>query len=88
MSSRRGAGSARDRRAPSVCNGIRLSPEVYDLFQVDVDGAALQAVSFSTTIEALKNPEKRSEASPDEAGLPRCDPPAWPSPGSSAATSC
>ena len=27
---------------------LRLSPQVYDLFQVDVDGAALQAVGFST----------------------------------------
>jgi len=49
---------------------LRLSPEVYDLFQVDVDGAALQAVSFSTTLEALKDPELRSEASPDEAAIP------------------
>jgi len=49
---------------------LRLSPEVYDLFQVDVDGAALQAVDFSTTLEALKDPERRSEATPDEAGFP------------------
>ena len=49
---------------------LRLSSEVYDLFQVDVDGAAMQAVGFSTTLEALKNPERRSEASPDEASIP------------------
>jgi hypothetical protein len=49
---------------------LRLSPEFYDLFQVDVDGAALQAVSFSTTLEAMKNPDQRSEATPDEAGIP------------------
>lgn len=49
---------------------LRLSPEVYDLFQVDVDGAAMQAVSFSTTLEAMKNPTRRSEASPDEASIP------------------
>jgi hypothetical protein len=49
---------------------LRLSPEVYDLFQIDVDGAAMQAVSFSTTLEAMKDPKRRSEATPDEAGLP------------------
>ena len=49
---------------------LRLSPEVYDLFQVDVDGAAMQAVNFSTTLEALKDPERRSEASEDETGIP------------------
>jgi hypothetical protein len=49
---------------------LRLSPEAYDLFQVDVDGAAMQAVNFSTTLDALKNPERRSEASEDETGIP------------------
>jgi hypothetical protein len=49
---------------------VRLSPEVYDLFQVDVDGATMQAVNFSTTIEALKDPERRSDVSPDEAAFP------------------
>jgi len=49
---------------------LRLSPEFYDLFQVDVDGAVMQAVSFSTTLEALKDPERRSEATPDQAGIP------------------
>ena len=30
---------------------LRLSPEVYDLFQVDVDGAALKAVDFGAALE-------------------------------------
>jgi len=49
---------------------LRLHPEFYDLFQVDVDGGAMQAVSFATTLEAMKNPKRRSEASPDEASIP------------------
>lgn len=49
---------------------LRLSPEIYDLFQVDVDGATLQAVTFSTTLAALKNPDRRTEASPNQASLP------------------
>ncbi len=49
---------------------LRLSREVYDLFQVDVDGAAMQAVNFSTTLEAMKDPDRRSEASDNEAGVP------------------
>jgi hypothetical protein len=49
---------------------LRLSPEVYDLFQVDVDGAMMQAVNFSTTIAALKDPERRSDVSPDTATVP------------------
>ena len=49
---------------------LRLNPEFYDLFQVDVDGAAMQAVGFSTTLDALKDPQRRSEASPGEASIP------------------
>ncbi|HEY2946884.1 MAG TPA: hypothetical protein VGJ53_00555 [Micromonosporaceae bacterium] len=62
---------ARPAHSSRMSHGLlRLSPEVYDLFQVDVDGGALQAVGFSTTLEALKDPERRSEATPDEAGIP------------------
>lgn len=49
---------------------LRLSPEMYDLFQVDVDGAAMQAVTFSTTLDALKDPQRRTENSPDDAAIP------------------
>ena len=57
-------------KARMVHGLLRLSPEVFDLFQVDVDGAALKAVDFSTTLHALNDPERRTEASPDEAGVP------------------
>lgn len=49
---------------------LRLGRELFDLYQVDVNGAALQAVDFGVTLEALKDPERRSEATPSEAGLP------------------
>ncbi len=49
---------------------LRLSPEVFDLFQVDVDGAALQVAGFANTLGRLRNPERRSEATPSEATVP------------------
>jgi hypothetical protein len=62
---------ARPQDSFRVTRGIlRLSPEVYDLFQVDVDGAALQVVDFAATLEAMKDPTRRSEATDSEAGLP------------------
>jgi hypothetical protein len=49
---------------------LRLSPEFYDLFQVDVDGAALHAVDFGATIAAMTEPDHRTEGKVSEAGLP------------------
>jgi hypothetical protein len=49
---------------------LRLSPEVFDLFQVDVDGAALQVAGFANTLGRMRNPERRSEATPSEATVP------------------
>ena len=49
---------------------LRLSPEWFDLFQVDVDGAALQSASFANTLGRLRDPLRRSEATPSEAGAP------------------
>jgi hypothetical protein len=49
---------------------LRLSPEFYDLFQVDVDGAALKAVDFGATVASLQRPENRTEGRDSEAGLP------------------
>jgi hypothetical protein len=40
------------------------------LFQVDVDGAVMQAVNFATTLEAMTDDDHRSEASPDESSIP------------------
>jgi hypothetical protein len=49
---------------------LRLSPEVYDLFQVDVDGAALKAVDFGATVASLTEPEHRTQGKESETGLP------------------
>jgi hypothetical protein len=49
---------------------LRLSQEFYDLFQVDVDGAAMHAIDFAAALEAMKDPEHRSDATPDQAGVP------------------
>ena len=49
---------------------LRLSPEVYDLFQVDVDGAALKAVDFGATAAAMQNEDHRTEGKVEETGLP------------------
>jgi hypothetical protein len=49
---------------------LRLHPEFWDLFQVDVDGAALQAVGFADTLHRLRNPDRRSQATPDQTGAP------------------
>jgi hypothetical protein len=43
---------------------------MYDLFQVDVDGAAMQVVNFATTLNALLDVDHQTEASPDEASIP------------------
>ena len=52
---------------------LRLSPEVYDLFQVDVDGAALKAVDFGATARRDAEPERsphRGQAGGDGAAGP------------------
>src|SRR5262249_6173361 len=49
---------------------LRLTPEFWDLFQVDVDGAALQAVAFGDTLGRLRDPERRNPETPAEAGAP------------------
>ena len=49
---------------------LNLTQEFWDLFQVDVDGAALQAVGFGGTLSALLDPELRNAATPGETGAP------------------
>lgn len=49
---------------------LRLSPELYDLFQVDVDGAAMQVADFANTLGRLLDPQRRGPASPANVGVP------------------
>ena len=49
---------------------LNLSPEFWELTQVDVDGAALQAVGFADTLRRMRDPSRRSHATPDEAAVP------------------
>lgn len=49
---------------------VRLTPEFWDLLQVDVDGAALQAVGFADTLERFRDPERRNQDTPGDAGAP------------------
>jgi hypothetical protein len=49
---------------------LRLNPEVFDLFQVDVDGAALQVADFANTLARMLDPQRRGPATPDETGVP------------------
>ena len=49
---------------------LRLSKEVYDLYQVDVDGAAMKAVDFADTLRRMADPERRGPKSPDTATVP------------------
>ena len=49
---------------------LNLTQEFWDLFQVDVDGAALQAVGFGGTLAGLLDPELRNAATPSETGAP------------------
>ena len=49
---------------------VRLTREFWDLFQVDVDGGALQSVGFGSTLARLQDPDRRNEATPDETGAP------------------
>jgi hypothetical protein len=47
---------------------VNLTPELWDLFQVDVDGAALQAVGFGTTLGAMLDPALNGPDTPIETG--------------------
>src|SRR5262245_3873675 len=49
---------------------LRLSEEFFDLYQVDVDGAAMKLVDFASTLGHLLDPKRRSHATPSEAGAP------------------
>ncbi|MBA2321762.1 MAG: hypothetical protein H0V89_11480, partial [Deltaproteobacteria bacterium] len=49
---------------------LRLHREFFDVFQVDVDGAALKVVHLADTITRSKDPAKRNQASATEAGVP------------------
>lgn len=49
---------------------LRLSPEFYDLFQVDVDGAAMQVVDFANTLGRMLDPRRRGPATPSKTGVP------------------
>jgi hypothetical protein len=49
---------------------LRLSKEFFDLYQVDVDGAALKLVDFASTIGHMQDEERRSHATPSDAGAP------------------
>jgi hypothetical protein len=62
---------ARPRNELSTARGLlRLNPKVYELYQVDVDGAALKAVDFGATVAAMTEPEHRTEGKDTETGLP------------------
>jgi hypothetical protein len=49
---------------------IRLTREFWDLFQVDVDGAALQSVGMGDVLSRLTDPQKRNHETPDATGAP------------------
>lgn len=49
---------------------LRLNPEFYDLFQVDVDGAALQVADFGNTLGRMLDSKRRGPATPKETGVP------------------
>ena len=49
---------------------VRLTPEFWDLFQVDVDGAALQAVGMGDVLARLTDPDQRNHETPSETGAP------------------
>jgi hypothetical protein len=49
---------------------LRLHPEFYDLFQVDVDGAALQVADFANTLGRMLDPARRGPATPEKTGVP------------------
>ena len=49
---------------------LDLDPDAWELVQVDVDGAALQAVGFADTLRRMRDPATRGPATPDEAAVP------------------
>lgn len=49
---------------------INLTREFWDLFQVDVDGAALQSVAFGGTLAGMRSPMARNEQTPASTGAP------------------
>src|SRR5262249_32787602 len=49
---------------------LRLSEEFYDLYQVDVDGAATKTVDFAATLGRLRDPTRRSRDTPVDVGTP------------------
>jgi hypothetical protein len=62
---------ARPARQDRMRRGLlSLNPDLWELFQVDVDGAALQTVGFADTLRRLRDPNRRSHATPDEATVP------------------
>ncbi|UCC64446.1 MAG: hypothetical protein JSV36_05140, partial [Anaerolineae bacterium] len=49
---------------------LRLHPELYDLFQVDVDGAAMKVADFANTLGRMLDPQRRGPATPSQTGVP------------------
>jgi hypothetical protein len=49
---------------------VRLTRDFWDLFQVDVDGAALQSVGMGDVLARLTDPQKRNHETPDATGAP------------------
>lgn len=49
---------------------LRINPDLYDLIQVDVDGAALQVTDFANTLGRHRDPNRRGPATPDAVGVP------------------
>jgi hypothetical protein len=49
---------------------VNLTPEFWDMLQVDVDGGALQAVQFGDTLASLRDPATRNEETPADTGAP------------------
>ena len=62
---------ARPQQKQRIYRGlVNLNPEAWELVQVDVDGAALQAVGFADTLRRMRDPTTRGPASPDAAAIP------------------
>lgn len=62
---------ARPRNTERFKEGLlNLTPELFDLYQVDVDGAAMKAADFGSTLAHLRDPSHRTRLAPDTAALP------------------
>ncbi|HTR59357.1 MAG TPA: hypothetical protein VMM27_14360, partial [Casimicrobiaceae bacterium] len=61
---------ARPQQKARINRGLLDLNEAWELVQVDVDGAALQAVGFADTLRRMRDEDTRGPAAPDEAAVP------------------